>query len=104
MIACSSGLAGRPPLSDRIRNEAGIATIATGAIDAADAVDGLVAAGRADLGAVGRPHLANPAWTLAEAARLGYRPVQWPAPYRSARKQLEEGFERDRAGPDDLAR
>ena len=60
------------PFADRIRNEAGIATIAVGAISEADHVNSIIAAGRADLCAVARPHLANPAWTLMEAAKIGY--------------------------------
>ena len=108
MIDCSSGqvstdeqpVYGRmyqAPFADRIRNEAGIATIAVGAISEADHVNSIVAAGRADLCAVARPHLANPAWTLTEAARIGWKPVAWPAPYRSAKPQLEAYFQRERA-------
>ncbi len=52
------------PFSDRIRNEVGMATMAVGAISEADHVNSIIAAGRADLCAVARPHLANPAWTL----------------------------------------
>ena len=85
------------PFADRIRNEAGIATIAVGAISEADHVNSIIAAGRADLCAVARPHLANPAWTLTEAARIGWKQVNWPAPYRSAKPQLEAIFERERA-------
>jgi anthraniloyl-CoA monooxygenase len=85
------------PFADRIRNEAGIATIAVGAISEADHVNSIIAAGRADLCAVARPHLANPAWTLTEAARIGWKPVAWPAPYRSAKPQLEAHFQRERA-------
>jgi anthraniloyl-CoA monooxygenase len=48
------------PFADRIRQEAGIATIAVGAISEADHVNSIIAAGRADLCAVARPHLANP--------------------------------------------
>ena len=80
MIDCSSGqvsatqkpVYGRmyqTPFADRIRNEAGIATIAVGAISEADHVNSIIAAGRADLCAMARPHLANPAWTLTEAAQ-----------------------------------
>ena len=54
----------------RSRNEAGIATIAVGAISEADHVNSIIAAGRADLCAIGRPHLANPAWTLTEASHF----------------------------------
>jgi hypothetical protein len=52
------------PFADRVRQEAGIATIAVGAITDADQANGIIASGRADLVAVGRPHLVNPAWTL----------------------------------------
>jgi anthraniloyl-CoA monooxygenase len=108
MIDCSSGQVSKDekpvhgrmyqtPFSDRIRNEVGIATIAVGAISEADHVNSIIAAGRADLCAIARPHLANPAWTLTEAARIGYRAVQWPAPYRSAKPQLEAIFQRERA-------
>jgi anthraniloyl-CoA monooxygenase len=58
------------PFADRIRNEVGIATMAVGAITDADQVNSIIAAGRADLCAIARPHLANPAWTLHEAAKL----------------------------------
>ena len=105
MIDCSSGqvspdqapVYGRmyqTPFSDRIRNEAGIPTIAVGAIFEADHVDSIVAAGRADLCAIARPHLADPAWTLHEAARLGYRDVTWPKQYVSGKRQLETNLAR----------
>ncbi|HMZ02245.1 MAG TPA: bifunctional salicylyl-CoA 5-hydroxylase/oxidoreductase, partial [Burkholderiaceae bacterium] len=77
------------PFADRIRQEAGIATMAVGAISEADHVNAIIAAGRADLCAVGRPHLANPAWTLAEAARIGYTPIAWPKQLVSGKSQME---------------
>ena len=105
LIDCSSGQVSKlekpvfgrmfqTPFSDRIRQEAGIATIAVGAISEADHVNSIIAAGRADLCAVARPHLANPAWTLTEAARIGYQAMPWPKPYVSAKRQLEANFER----------
>jgi anthraniloyl-CoA monooxygenase len=108
LIDCSSGQVSkqeRPvygrmwqtPFADRIRQEAGIATIAVGAISEADHVNSIVAAGRADLCAIARPHLANPAWTLSEAARLGFTEIEWPRPYRTAKAQLEAGFQRSQA-------
>ena len=108
MIDCSSGqvsklekpIFGRmfqTPFSDRIRNEAGIPTIAVGSISEADHVNSIIAAGRADLCAVARPHLANPAWTLTEAARIGYTPIVWPKQYRSAKPQIEAIFAREKA-------
>ena len=87
------------PFSENIRNRVGIATIAVGAISEADHVNSIIAAGRADLCAVARPHLANPAWTLTEAARIGYTgPVglEWPQQYLSGKTQLEREFERQR--------
>jgi anthraniloyl-CoA monooxygenase len=108
LIDCSSGQVSKrqkptygrmfqTPFADRIRQEAGIATIAVGAISEADHVNSIIAAGRADLCAVARPHLANPAWTLTEAARIGYTALAWPKPYRSAKAQLEAGFAREKA-------
>ena len=76
------------PFSDRIRNEVGIATIAVGAISEADHANSIIGAGRADLCAIARPHLANPAWTLHEAAKLASRAVEWPRQYLSGRDQM----------------
>ncbi|MFL6686668.1 MAG: bifunctional salicylyl-CoA 5-hydroxylase/oxidoreductase [Paraburkholderia graminis] len=85
------------PFADRVRNEAGIATIAVGAISEADHVNSIIAAGRADLCAIARPHLANPSWTLNEAAKIGYFDVTWPNQYIAAKSQLERNLERERA-------
>jgi len=76
------------PFADRIRNEVGIQTMAVGAISESDQVNSIIAAGRADLCAIARPHLANPAWTLHEAARMQSRHINWPLPYLSGRDQL----------------
>ena len=108
LIDCSSGQVSKQekpvygrmfqtPFADRVRNEAGIATIAVGAISEADHVNSIIAAGRADLCAVARPHLANPAWTLMEAAKIGYHDLAWPKQYRAAKAQLESNLERSRA-------
>jgi anthraniloyl-CoA monooxygenase len=107
MIDCSSGQVSKAekpqfgrmyqtPFADRIRNEAGIPTIAVGAIYEADHANSIIAAGRADLCAVGRPHLANPAWTLAQAAQIGYKAVAWPKQYLAGKAQLERNLERER--------
>ncbi len=108
LIDCSSGqvsAAQKPtygrmyqtPFADRVRQEAGIATIAVGAIQEADHVNSIIASGRADLCAVARPHLANPAWTLTEAAKIGYTAVNWPAPYRAGKSQMESVFAREKS-------
>jgi anthraniloyl-CoA monooxygenase len=82
------------PFADRIRNEIGIATIAVGNIFEADHVNSIIAAGRADLCALARPHLSNPAWTLMAAAEQKYREQVWPDPYLSGKSQLERNIER----------
>ncbi|MCC0077535.1 MAG: bifunctional salicylyl-CoA 5-hydroxylase/oxidoreductase [Rhodobacter sp.] len=76
------------PFSDRIRNETGIATMAVGNITEADHANSILMAGRADLVAVGRPHLTDPYWTLHEATRVGDRAApDWPLPYLNGRDQ-----------------
>jgi anthraniloyl-CoA monooxygenase len=85
------------PFADRVRNEAGILTMAVGAISEADHANSIIGAGRADLCAVARPHLADPAWTLHEAAKLQSRAVQWPKPYESGRDQLYREIARQQA-------
>ncbi len=77
------------PYADQIRNEAGIATMAVGNITDADQVNAILAGGRADLVALGRPHLADPFWTLHAAAKLGYRDAPWPVQYLAGKEQLE---------------
>ena len=82
------------PFSDRIRNEARIPTIAVGNVTEPDQVNSIIAAGRADLVALARPHLSDPAWTLHAAAELGYGDQWWPWQYRSGKQQLERLVER----------
>jgi anthraniloyl-CoA monooxygenase len=81
------------PFSDRIRNEVGIATMAVGNIFEADHVNGIIAAGRADLCALARPHLADPYWTLHAAAQLGYD-MPWPNQYLPGRDQYLRNLRR----------
>jgi anthraniloyl-CoA monooxygenase len=88
------------PLSDRIRNEAGVVTMAVGNIYETDHVNSILAAGRADLCALARPHLADPNWTLRAAAELGWRGIQPPVQYRAGFAQLARNLERQQqAGP-----
>ncbi len=76
------------PFSDRIRNEAGLATMAVGNITEPDHVNSILMAGRADLVCLARPHLADPYWTLHAASHLGDRQERWPDPYLAGRDQL----------------
>ena len=85
------------PFADRVRQEAGIATMAVGAITDADQANGIIASGRADLVAIGRPHLVNAAWTLTEAAKYAYHGATWPVQYLMGKSQLERLIERERA-------
>ena len=88
------------PFSDRIRNEAGVATMAVGNIYETDHVNSILAAGRADLCALARPHLADPNWSLRAAAELGWRGIQPPLQYRAGFAQLARNMERQsQAGP-----
>lgn len=83
------------PFSDRIRNEAGIATMAVGNIYEPDHVNSILMAGRADLVCLARPHLANPYWTLHAGAEIGDRDTIWPLPYEAGRDQLWRLADRD---------
>jgi anthraniloyl-CoA monooxygenase len=85
------------PFADRIRNEVGIPTVAVGAIFEADHVNMVIAAGRADLCALARPHLADPAWTLHEAAKIGFDGIAWPVQYLSGRSQYQSNLRRAQA-------
>jgi anthraniloyl-CoA monooxygenase len=85
------------PFSDWIRNEARVPTIAVGNITEIDQVNSIIAAGRADLVALGRPHLSDPNWTLRAAAQLGWRQQPWPPQYLAGKQQLERVMERARA-------
>ena len=76
------------PFSDRIRNDAGIKTMAVGNIYEADHVNSILMAGRADLVCLARPHLSDPYWTLHAAAQIGDRLAEWPLPYGPGKDQL----------------
>ncbi len=76
------------PFSDRIRNEAGLATMTVGNISDWDQVNGILMAGRADLVMLARMHLADPYWTLHAAADQGETGAEWPAPYKGGQDLL----------------
>jgi anthraniloyl-CoA monooxygenase len=84
------------PFSDWVRNEGRIPTIAVGNITDIDQVNSIIAAGRADLVSLGRPHLSDPNWTLRAAAQLGWREQPWPPQYLTGKQQLERLMERAR--------
>jgi len=82
------------PFADMIRNVVGILTIAVGNIFEPDHVNTIIGAGRADLCAIARPHLSDPAWTLHAAASQRYAGQWWPDPYLAGKSQLEHNLER----------
>ena len=76
------------PFSDQIRNDGPLATMCVGNITTADQVNTILAAGRADLVALARPHLMNPYFTLHAAAQYGVPLLQCPPQYEPGRSQL----------------
>jgi anthraniloyl-CoA monooxygenase len=84
------------PFAERIRLELGMTTLAVGNIYEPDHVNSIVAAGRADVCLLARPHLWDPMWTLRAAAQMGYSGVRWPDQYQSGRRQIETLMRRAR--------
>ena len=81
------------PFADRIRNQAGIPTMAVGIISSYDDVNSLLLAGRADLCVLGRAHLYDPNWTLHAAAEQGYAGpgAVWPQPWQAGARRPQAG-------------
>jgi anthraniloyl-CoA monooxygenase len=90
------------PFSDQIRNEARLATMCVGNITTADQVNTILAAGRADLVALGRPHLVNPFFTLQAAAWYGVDTIHCPPQYAPGRDQIFRNSARDRQDLEEL--
>jgi anthraniloyl-CoA monooxygenase len=86
------GRAFQTPFSERIRNDVGVPTMTVGNIYDHDRINTILLAGRADLVALARAHLADPYLTLHAAAELGYEGTQWPKQYGSARTLLPRMF------------
>jgi anthraniloyl-CoA monooxygenase len=82
------------PLSDRLRNEGQVRTMAVGNIYEPDHLNSILAAGRADLCALARPHLVDPFWSVRAAAELGYDGVAAPMQYRAGQQQLKRNLAR----------
>ena len=83
------------PFADQVRNEGRVTTMAVGNIYEPDHVNSILAAGRADLVALARPHLVDPSWTLRAAASQDYRRVAVPNPYLGGMAQLARNFQRE---------
>ena len=87
------------PFSDAIRNEVGISTMAVGNIFEIDHVNSILAARRADLCCLARPHLVDTNWTIRAAAEQHYhgKAVKVPVQYEAGFEQLERIAERQAA-------
>jgi anthraniloyl-CoA monooxygenase len=83
------------PFADQIRNEGRLTTMAVGNIYESDHVNSILAAGRADLVALARPHLIDPMWTLRAAAGQDYRQVHVPPQYIGGMTQLARNLKRE---------
>jgi anthraniloyl-CoA monooxygenase len=90
------------PFSDQVRNEAQVATMCVGNITAADQVNTILAAGRADLVALGRPHLVDPFFTIKAAAWYGAKGIHCPPQYLAGKEQIFRNAVRDRQDLEDL--
>lgn len=73
------------PFADRIRHEVGVPTLAVGNLHDGDSCNTVLAAGRADLCLLARPHLRDPYLMLHEAERYGVQDQPWPPQYLRAR-------------------
>ncbi|MBB5686891.1 bifunctional salicylyl-CoA 5-hydroxylase/oxidoreductase [Sphingobium boeckii] len=82
------------PFADQVRNEAHVATMAVGNIFEPDHVNSILAAGRADLVALARPHLIDPMWTLRAAAAQEHDDIFVPPPYLAGQAQLTRNLKR----------
>ncbi|MBF9194721.1 bifunctional salicylyl-CoA 5-hydroxylase/oxidoreductase [Microvirga terrestris] len=90
------------PFSDQVRNEARVATMCVGNITTADQVNTILAAGRADLVALGRPHLVDPFFTMKAAAWYGAAGIHCPPQYHAGRDQIFRNSVRDRQDLEEL--
>lgn len=84
------------PFSDRIRNEAKLATMCVGNITSADQINTIIAAGRADLVALARPHLVDPFFTMKAAAWYAAAGLHCPPQYLPGQEQLLRNTARER--------
>ncbi|MGM4893033.1 bifunctional salicylyl-CoA 5-hydroxylase/oxidoreductase [Tardiphaga sp. 839_C3_N1_4] len=90
------------PFSDQVRNEARVATMCVGNITSADQVNTILAAGRADLVALGRPHLTDPSFTIKAAAWYGAKDAYCPPQYMPGKDQIFRNSVRDKQDFEDL--
>src|SRR5262249_61336351 len=90
------GRMSQPPFPYQIRTEPGLPTMCAGATTTADQVTPIGAAGRADLGALARPHLVDPSFTMQAAAWYGAENIHCPPQYLAGKEQIFRNAARDR--------
>ncbi len=78
------------PFAERIRREAGIATMAVGLITEPQQADDIIASGQADLVALGRGMLFNPRWPWHAAMALGAQ-ASYPPQYERSHPRMRAG-------------
>ncbi len=77
------------PFAEAVRFGAGITTMTVGAILGADHANTVLAAGRADLCAMARPHLTDPYLTHQHAQAEGVDGLEWPKQYENVAPRLK---------------
>jgi anthraniloyl-CoA monooxygenase len=112
-ISAGQTVAGQKPLYGRmfqvqfaeaVRNVPKMAVMAVGAITEAAQVNTILHTRRADLVALGRPHMWNPAFTLQAAASYDARNQHWPKQYRAGRDQAHRELTKKREQETELRR
>lgn len=84
----SFGRMWQTPFAEMVRRDADIPTIAVGNITLPEQINTIIAAGRADLCALARPHLNSPFFTRHAAGQYGTKNQNWPSPLYSGEFQL----------------
>src|SRR3954452_12941882 len=80
-----------------IRQGAGNHSMSVGNITTADQINTILAAGRADLVALARPHLTDPSFTLRAAAAYGVGDLACPVQYQWGKDALLRNAVREQA-------
>jgi anthraniloyl-CoA monooxygenase len=92
------------PFAEALKNELGLKTMCVGAITEPGQVNTIIGCRRADLVAVGRPHLTDAQWSLRAAAWYGVKAVRPPRPYLAGASQLLRESEKTRQKQMELQR
>jgi anthraniloyl-CoA monooxygenase len=73
------------PFAEAVRHGAQLPVMTVGGISDADQANTIIGAGRADLCAIGRAHLSDPALTHRHAQALHVDTIAWPKQYRAVK-------------------